>query len=56
MPNPLYTCILNIYDLVWVKFYNISTIVGYLMLNPLYTYILNIYDLFWLGIMAYQPL
>ena len=43
MPNPLYTYILNIYDLIW--FCGISTIVGYLMLNPLYTYILNIYDL-----------
>ena len=27
-----------------VGFYDISTIVGYLMPNPLYTYILNIYD------------
>ena len=26
----------------WVRFYGISTIVGYLMPNPLYTYILNI--------------
>ena len=42
MPNPLYTYILNIYDLVWLGFNGISTIVGYLMLNPLYTYILNI--------------
>ena len=56
MPNPLYTYILNIYDLDWVGFYGISTIVGYLMPNPLYTYILNIYDLVWLGFMAYQPL
>ena len=31
MPNPLYTYILNIYDLV--GFYGISTIVGYLMPN-----------------------
>ena len=38
MPNPLYTYILDIYDLV--GFYGISTIVGYLMPNPLYTYIL----------------
>ena len=65
MPNPLYTYILNIYDLIWyslwhinhrslcnaksslciyikyiwfdwVKFYGISTIVGYLMPNPLH--------------------
>ena len=42
------------YDLV--RFYGISTIVGYLMPDPLYTYILNIYDLFWLGFMAYQSL
>ena len=47
MPNPLYTYILNIYDLVFFGFYGISTIVGYLMPNPLYTYILNIYDLVW---------
>ena len=40
--------------LVW--FYDISTIVGYLMPNPVYTYILNMYDLIWLGFMAYQPL
>ena len=40
--------------LVW--FYNISTIVGYLMRNSLYTYILNIYDLVGWGFMAYQPL
>ena len=52
MPNPIYTYILNIYDLVW--FYGISTIVGYLMPNPIYTYILNIYDLVWLGFMAYH--
>ena len=42
MPNPLYTCVLNMYDLVW--FYGISTLVGYSMPNPLYTYILKIYD------------
>ena len=56
MPNPLYRYILNIYDLVWLGFYGISTLVGYLMPNPLYTYILNIYDLVWLGFMADQPL
>ena len=58
MPNPLYTYVLNIYDLVWfglVWFYGISTIVGYLMPNPIYTYILNINDLIHLGFMAYQP-
>ena len=41
--------------LVFVGFYGISTIVGYLMPNPLYKYILNIYDLVWFGFMAYQP-
>ena len=56
MPIPLYTYILNIYDLVWLGFYGISIIVGYLMPNPLYTYLLNIYDLVWMGFMAYQPL
>ena len=40
--------------MIW--FYDISTIVGYLMLDLLYTYILDIYDLVWLGFMAYQPL
>ena len=35
-----------------VGFYDISTIVGYLMSNPLYTYILNIYDLVWSGFNA----
>ena len=54
MPNPLYTYILNIYDLV--GFYGILTTIGYLMPNPLYTYISNIYDLFGLVFMAYQPL
>ena len=49
MPNPLYTYISNIYDLVW--FYGISTIVGYLTPYPFYTYILNLYDLVWLGFM-----
>ena len=39
-----------------VRFYGISTIVGYLMPNLLYTYISNIYDLVWLGFMTYQPL
>ena len=56
MPNPLYTCILNIYDLVLVGFYGISTIVGYLMPNPLYTCILKIYGLVTLAFMAYQLL
>ena len=32
-----------------VVFYDISTIVGYLMPNPLYTYILDIYGLVWFG-------
>ena len=48
VPNPVFTYILNIYDLVWfglVWFYGISTIEGYLTLNPVFTYILNIYDL-----------
>ena len=49
IPNPLYTHISNMYDLV--GFYGISTIVGYLMPNHLniyiyiYIYILEIYDL-----------
>ncbi len=51
MPNPFYTYILYIYDLVW--FYGISTIVGYLMPNPLDTYILYIYDLVWFGLVLF---
>ena len=35
MSNPLYTNVLNIYDLVWLAF----------MVNALYTNVLNIYDL-----------
>ena len=59
MPNQVYTCILNISDLAW--FYDISTIVGYLMPHPVYTYILDIYDLVmfgfvWFGFMVYQLL
>ena len=54
MPNPFYTYIFNIYDLV--GFYGISTLVSYLKSNPVYTYISNIYDLVWLGFMIYQPL
>ena len=34
MPNPLYTYILNIYDLVGLGFMGISTTVGYFMPNP----------------------
>ena len=37
-------------------FYDISTIVGYLIPDPLYTYILYIYVLVCRGFMAYQPL
>ena len=48
MPNPVYTYITNIYDLVWfglVWFYGILTRVGYLMSNRVYTHIMNIYDI-----------
>ena len=48
MLNPLYTYILNIW-LSLVRFYGISTIVGYLMPNSLYTYILNI----WFGLVGF---
>ena len=54
MLNPLYTCILNIYDLI--GFYDISTIIGYLKPNLFYTYTLNISYLLWLAFMAYQQL
>ena len=39
-----------------VGFYDISTIVGFLMPNPLYTSILNAYDLVGFGFMAYQTI
>ena len=42
--NPVYSYILNIYDLVW-RGYGISTIVGYLMPTPVYTHILNMHIL-----------
>ena len=42
------------FGLVW--FYDISTIVGYLMPYPLYTHILNIYNFVWFVFMAYQQL
>ena len=48
MPNPHYSYILDIHDLVCLEFYGVSTIVGYLLPNPLNTYILNIY-MIWLG-------
>ena len=47
-------CTLTTRGLVW--FYNILTLLGYLIPNPLYTYIWDIHDLVWLGFMAYQPL
>ena len=53
MPNLLHTYILNIYGLVCFGFYDISTIVGYLMPNLLHAYILNIYGLVCFGFMAY---
>ena len=55
MPNPLYTYLLSIYDLVLAGVYGISTIFVYLMPNHVYTCILDIYDLLLLGFMAYQP-
>ena len=42
IPNPLYTYISNIYDLIWLDFMSHAPIASYLMPNPLYTYILNI--------------
>ena len=34
----------------WDGFYDISTIIGYIMPHSVYTFILNIYDLVWLDI------
>ena len=53
MLNPLYTYILNIYDLVWLDFmaYQPLEVIAKSFLD-----ILNIYDLVWLGFLAYQPL
>ena len=56
MPNPPYTYILNIYDLVLIGFCDISTILGYLMPNPLCMYLLDIYDLIVEGFMSYKSL
>ena len=53
MPTLLYTYIFNIYHLVFVGFYGISTIVDYLMPNTLYTYISNTYHLVWFGFMTW---
>ena len=47
MPHPVYTYILNILGLV--GFYDISTIVGYLMPNPLYTKYIG-FGLVWVGL------
>ena len=44
MPNPFYTNILNIYDLVCFGFMAYETVVGHLMPNPFSICILNIYD------------
>ena len=43
MPNPVHAYISDIYDLVFVGFYGISTIVGNLMPNHINTFISNIY-------------
>ena len=48
MPDPLYTYVSNVYDLVWLGFIACGTVVGYLISNPLYTYTLDIYDFIWL--------
>ena len=37
IPNPIYTYILNMYDLVWLGFMAYHTPVGYLIPNHLYT-------------------
>ena len=42
MPNPLYTYILNIYDLVWLSFMAYQSMVGYLMQDPIFTFVSNI--------------
>ena len=56
MPNPLYTCILNIYDLVWLSFMAYHTLDFFLLqILFIYTYI-YIYNLVGLGFMTYQPL
>ena len=44
--SSLYIYILDIYGLVWLGFYGISTILGNLMSSPIYTYILNIILIF----------
>ena len=58
MPNPHYTHILDIYEMVglgWVGFYGISTI-GRLFnaKSSLYIYIKYIYDLVWFGLVLWH--
>ena len=53
-PNPFYTYISNIYDLVWLVFIALSVIQCQILF--IYIYILDIYDLVWLGFIAYQLL
>ena len=49
MPNPHIYIYIEYIGFSFVKFYGLSTIVGYLMPNPLYTYILNI----WFGLVGF---
>ena len=43
MPNPLYTYILNIYDLVWLVFMAYQPLQVIFIPNPVFTYILNMW-------------
>ena len=55
MPNPLYTYILNIYDLVWLGLWHINHCGLFNAKSSLYIYIKYIrFGL--VGFMAYQPL
>ena len=54
MPNPLYTYILDIYDLIWfgLVLWHINHYRLFNAKSSLYIYIKDI----WFGFMAYQPL
>ena len=56
MPNPLYTYILNIYDLVGLGLMGINHSRSFNAKSFIYIYIKYICDLVWLVFMAYQPL
>ena len=51
--NPISTCILSIYDLVWFWFYGISSFVGY-FISKSYFYMYIKYIWFWFGLVLWH--